>query len=315
MARLRRATVAKQQGPVLLACMESWLLAVESAGRSPATLASYRDAVTRLAEAVGNPPVEQVAADDVRRWLAEMRRRGLSANTLSSRFRGARRFFGWVEAEGLIAASPMQRLEAPKVPLTEPPGYSDDELRRLVNSCDTRTPTGARDRAIFLTLYGTGLRASELIQLRKDDVMKRGAGQVLRVLGKGGRERLISLTPTVREAIALYLLRRGEDDDPALWLGERGPLCTSGVRQICQRRGRQAGVGNCHPHRFRNTALSAMLDAGMDRGAVMRIAGHATEAMLRRYTGYAEQRRANEALQAAGHVERIDWRKKRSPRR
>ncbi len=304
MAKLRRIS---QQSPTMLAAMESYLLAQDAAGLAPVTLHHYRNQLQGIAAVWGNPPLDTITAEQVRGYLVALRQAGRKPTTCSARYRTLTTFFRWAVREGLIAAAPTDRVDAPRLPETQPAGFSEDELRRLVAACNPKTAAGARDRAMILTLFATGLRIGELAQLRKDDVLSTGVEHTIRVRGKGHRERLITIGKLAREAIALYLLRRGEDDEPALWLGERGPLCVSGLKQRVEAVGLKAGVAGCHAHRFRNTALNAMLAAGMDAAQVARIAGHKRLEMLRHYVAFDEQRRANQTLQAIGHVERIDW--------
>jgi integrase/recombinase XerD len=243
----------------------AWLVAVEAAGRSSLTSRTYHNAWRALERLLGPRALGAVTADDLRRALVALRGRyrPKSVQTYAAAWRA---LFAWCVAEGLLRESPMARVPVPQPPLVERPGLTAEEIARLARACEGRTLRDARDRALVLTLLATGLRASELLQLRRADVEE--AAGLLRVRGKGNRERVIALERVARAAVSRYLLLRGQDGEPALWLGERGPLTLRGLWEVCRRRGEQAGIPGLHPHRLRRAALGLWLDAGLPEEAV-----------------------------------------------
>lgn len=307
MARLGRS---KPSGALLSKVLESWLAHLDLAGRSTATLTLYRQSMRLLVTNVGDIPVGDVTSDHIRTWLMALRETHKPAS-IAARYRCARAFFNWAEAEERIDATPMKRIPAPKVAQTEPPGFSDAELTSIVATCNPRTPVGARDRALLLVFAGTALRLSEVAGLTRQDVIQAGPSErYIRIVGKGDKERLVALESSVRKALADWLEYR-DDDDPALWIGERGRLQSHALYDIIRKHGEAAGVENVHPHRFRNFALSNMLASGLDPAAVQRLAGHANLAQTQHYVNHNEQRRANDRLLEVSPLSRIDWTKGR----
>ena len=297
MAKTVRNMRRAAPSPRLLAAGESYLLALDAENKAPKTITTYRTALKALAGALADPAINEVTAEQVRRLLVQMRDDGRAAATRRTYAVIWRAYFGWLVDEGLLGETPMERVGMPQLPSIEPPGFTDDELRRLLATCDAATEMGARDRAILLTLVATGLRLAEVLQLQRADVVVDAvAVPMLRIIGKGSKERRIALQRPARDAIHRYLLLRGEDDKPALWLSEKGTLTDSGLYQMVAKRGRLAGIEGVHPHRFRRAALGMMSDAGLPEADVQRIAGHKTAAMTRHYTAWSAADRSNAAL-------------------
>lgn len=294
----------------------SYLVALDAAGRSPNTIATYRYAGKALIAVTGDLALDALTPDGVRRAIVQLRVAGRAPKTLRVYSAAWSALYRWAVLEGLIEVSPLDRVERPRVPVREAPGLSPEQLSRIAAVCEPRTLAGARDRAIILTLAATGLRSAELLRLRRADVVEESAAaRYIHVIGKGNRERLIALQRPARDAIGRYLLLRGQDDEPALWISERGALAWAGLYAICRRRGDQAGVPGCHPHRFRRAALSLMLDAGLPEADVQRLAGHRSAAMTRMYTSYSQERRSNDALLEASPLERAGVGAVKRPRR
>lgn len=295
MAKLRR-----QVPPLTVStCRDLFLLTLEAEGRSPATRRVYDAALRRFSAATGDPPLATIDAQTIERFLVACKRDALKPRSLRTYHAALSSFFAWAQQRGLVKTVATKDVTRIALPKTVPQGFSADELRRLLAACDARSPVGARDRALILVLYATGLRVGELCALTRTAYEQ---GRVLRVVGKGNKERLVALQADAAGAIEHYLLLRGSDDDPALWLGHRGPMTTSGVWQALRTVGERAGVEHVHPHRFRHTALAAMLQAGLGEVAVMQIAGHASVTQLSHYVQWAQAIRANDALIAADYV-------------
>lgn len=293
--------------PRLAAATEAFLYACDARGYSRNTRVIYELGLRRFREVVGDLTVAELTPEHVLQFQVACRAQGCAAKTVRTYYGAVRSFVTWAHSSGLITSDPCATLLPPKLPSRVPRGFTGEEVQRLLAWPDVRTLLGARDRALMLVLLSTGLRVGELVQLRREDVLQRGSTRLLHVVGKGDKERAIPLLPEVREALALYLLRRGEDECPALWLSltTGSGLRTVGVRSMLRSASAATGVERVHPHRFRNTALSAMLDAGMSVHDVMAISGHSTEAMLRHYVSYSQARRASDALLAADPLRRF----------
>ena len=157
----------------------------------------------------------------------------------------------------------MVNMTPPKLPETLPPVLTDDELRRLVTTAEGNSFTQRRDMALMRALLDTGARAAEVMNLTVNDV-DRDLGEIV-VIGKGNRERRVAYGKSTGQAIDRYLRSRQQHrhrDLPWFWIGERGRITDSGLRQMLERRGVKAGVANVHAHRFRHAAADAYLKRG-----------------------------------------------------
>ena len=214
--------------------------------------------------------------------------RGLSGHTKNGYLRATRTFWNWLEAEEIIMNNPFDRIKVPKPPKKVIQPFVDDQVMQMLSVIDTSTPIGHRDATITITLMDTGLRASELANLRLVDVNLNQRS--LKVLGKGAKERTVPIAATVQRAIAKYL--RSYRPRPAnqlvdhLFLTRAGkPLSVNRIEAIIENCGRKAGIEGvrCSPHTFRHTFALSYLRNGGNVFALQRVLGHETLDMVRRY--------------------------------
>lgn len=283
---------------------------------SPKTVKAYLEALTLLAgfltsrgmptdvAAIRREHLESFIEDQLQRW---------KATTAANRFASIRPFFGWLVEEGEIRESPMARMRKPKVPELAPPVLADSQLQALFASCDGNGFDDRRDAALLRVFLSTGARLSEVANLRwtPDSPTTNDIdldARLLRVMGKGRRERLTRLSPKTVRALDRYLRVRAKHSAsslPHLWLGLKGRLSDSGITQVVRRRGTQAGIPGLHPHLFRHQYAHEALAAGLQEGEVMALAGWRTREMLSRYAKSAERDRALAAADRVNVGDRI----------
>ena len=234
--------------------------------------------------------LERIDAPTVRSWLAEMTRAGLSKRSQGRALAAVRSFFRWACRVGLARANPASRVRTPKTPRTLPRHLRPGEVEDLLEAPTGPAPEIARDRAILELLYAAGLRVSELVSLDWSDLDLRA--RVLRVVGKGGRERMVPFGRPAQEALGAWRARweetrRGaQGDGEPVFLNRRGGRLTDrSVRRILDRWVETtASARGVHPHALRHSFATHLLERGADLRASQELLGHASLATTQRYT-------------------------------
>jgi len=264
-------------------------------GASANTLAAYRRDLAGYATFMagrGIDTVDGVARDDVAAWLAELQRSGLAPATVERRLAAAKSFHRFLVAEGLAEREPTADLPLPSVPERLPDAVSIADMDRFLSQPFPETPAGARDRAILETLYGCGLRVSELTGLDVADVER--SSRLLRVVGKGDKERVVPIGGAALRAVEVYLrdgrpmLRsahgRTRPDPGALFLSARGSRVTrQAVHGLVRDYGRRVGL-ELHPHTLRHSFATHLLEGGADLRVLQEMLGHADISTTQVYT-------------------------------
>lgn len=233
-------------------------------------------------------PLELATYRQLRPYLAQVAR-GRRKTTLARKLASLRTFFTFLQVQGRLETNPAALAPTPKLDKPLPRFLTVDEVVQLLGRPEGGDFARVRDLAILEVFYAGGLRLSELAGLTLADVdLERG---VLKVLGKGGRERLAFLGRPARQALAAYLpareallARRGMATSALFLNRQGGPLSARGVARIVAARARQAGVpGGLNPHALRHSFATHLLEGGADLRAVQELLGHASISSTQRY--------------------------------
>lgn len=250
------------------ALLKRYLATKRVEGLADSTLRRYADINLALIRFL-RKQLYEVTTYDLRFYLAVRRQQGRVSNrTLDGMRRCFSSFFAWLSAEGLIGRNPCAALKQIKYRKTVKKPYTATEMERIRQAC-----TNMRDLALVEFLYATGCRVSEVAGL---DIMDVDLDALeCTVLGKGNKERTVYLTEVAAMYLQQYLDTR-RDAGEALFTGRKGMrIGKNGIEAIIKRLGRRAGVENAHPHRYRRTRATNLLDRGMNIQDVAAILGHA----------------------------------------
>jgi site-specific recombinase XerD len=272
--------------------LRSWELHLRAERKSPKTIDGYTESARQLVDfltAAGMPTeAHAVRREHVEAFIVHLLETRSPA-TASVRFRAIQQLFKWLADEGEIPTSPMERMKPPKLDEPEVPVIDDADIRKLVAACKGTGFAERRDTALVLLLLDTGGRLSEVSGLKVDQI--NWDHGVAMVLGKGRRERSLPMGPTTLKALDGYVRarrRHGAADSEWLWLGGKGRLTGSGIRQAIRRRCREAGIDEIHPHQLRHTFAHSFLAAGGNETDLMRLAGWRSRSMVSRYAARNE---------------------------
>lgn len=260
-------------------------------GASPNTLSAYRRDLAgfQLFVREQRSTMRRVGTSEIAEYLLRLRRKGLGPRSVARHLSAVRGLYRFLLREGQLRRDPTEPLEAPRLPQRLPRTLSFEELTSLIESADTETPVGLRDRALLELLYATGMRASECNALRIEDV-NLPAGYVV-VTGKGSRQRLVPVGAQALHWLRRYLtearpaiVKRG--DPGTLFVNRRGGrLSRQGLWGIIKKAARRAGVRRAvSPHTLRHSFASHLLERGADLRSVQTMLGHADISTTQIYT-------------------------------
>ena len=274
-------------------------LAVSAARLAPRTVEAYRRDLVALTDFLGHKP-SQATAEELERYVAELRARGLAATTIARRMAAARSFFRHQVLIGAQAENPAADVGLPRRARRLPRTLSPGEAERLIEAANGVAPRDLRDRALVELLYGAGLRVSEAVGLERNGVDLEE--RLVRSIGKGGKERIVPLGRSAVDALRRYLSRGRPFLDkrhrPELFLNAKGgPLTRAGAFLILRRLADRAGLEptRIHPH---------LLEGGADLRSVQEMLGHADLATTELYTHVTDRRRREAYFSAHPHAKR-----------
>jgi integrase/recombinase XerD len=280
----------------LAALLPSWQLALKAERKSPGTIRTYTDGVTKfLRWCTANSHPAELSRTTVQAFLADLLDEGMEGNTARSRDLALKRYAAWLVDEGELSANPLLGLKPPKADAKVVNALTDDQLKRLIKACEGKSLQDRRDGAIVRLMAETGMRAGEALALEVSDV-NLPDGLVTVVRGKGGKGRIAPFGSQTAAALDRYLRARRSHrlaDTGALWVGGGGKsFGYHGLNAVLKARAKAAGIEGFHLHLLRHTAATRWLRAGGSEGGLMAVAGWSTRAMLDRYTGASASERA-----------------------
>jgi integrase/recombinase XerC len=277
--------------------LENWLASMAALkGASENTLNAYRADVldfiafmtNHYAEAQGLGPLSRITVSDMRSWMAHLRGQGAAPRSAARKLSAVKSFYRWLsEREGFEATSVLAA-RAPRFQKKLPRPLSADAARAVIDTVGDQGRAdwiGARDAAVVTLLYGCGLRISEALGLTGRDLP---LGDVLRIIGKGGKERIVPVIPAAREAVARYVKMAPfpiGTHDPVFRGARGGPLQARMVQKVTAAARMQLGLpSTATPHAMRHSFATHLLEAGGDLRAIQELLGHSSLSTTQAYT-------------------------------
>lgn len=227
----------------------------------------------------------------IERYLGELMSLGLEVSTLARNISSIRNYHAFLISEGWAEANPAELVDLPKQTKHLPEVLTIEEVEEILDAPDVNTPDGLRDKAILECLYATGMRVSELVSLTRQQLVPEL--QLVRVLGKGSKERLIPIGKPALNALTKYMksarplfLRKDKETGERLFLNQRGgPISRMGVYNIVKKAANEAGVRKkVYPHIFRHSFATHLLEGGADLRDVQEMLGHVSILTTEIYT-------------------------------
>jgi tyrosine recombinase XerC len=256
------------------------------------TILNYRLDLEDFKKFLSDTQIENVDYLTLRKYLAVLKERNLGTRTVGRRLSALRSFFKFLTREGYLKTNPISVLSSPKQEKHLPSFMTEEEVSRLIESAfakNEKDERGLRDRAILETFYSTGMRISEVVGLNITDIDF--IGGIVKVMGKGKKERIVPIGETAIAAIRAYLEKRRKQAE-ALFLNKNGKRITArGTRNIVVKYIRLAGIKQgVSAHTFRHSFATHLLNRGADLRTVQELLGHANLSTTQIYTHLTTER-------------------------
>ena len=265
--------------------LKLFLLSCKVEELSPFTIRNYDQKLgvfARFCLTIGIINAQQITTHHIRSFLLKLQDT-CQRVSIYNNYRALKRFFAWMVEEGILKQSPMSSIHIRKPPDKVIQPFKPEHIRDLLLLCDDNKFLGARNQAIILMLFDTGLRLSELANIQVKDIDF--DHETIKVMGKGAKERVVRIGKKTQKALLRYLLMRS-DGLPCLWVSEeRKPLTHWGIEIMINRLGKRAAFTGirCSPHTFRHTSATQSLRNGAMLEQVKSLLGHSTLYMTMRY--------------------------------
>lgn len=277
----------------MIAHSDEWLnnLLIQQ-GLSEHTVSAYKHDLETLETYMDSSSISlaEIDEDNLLLFSIFLSQKGDSKRTIARRLSCLRKFFAWLFEEKYIKQNPAELLDTPKLPLYLPEVLSIEEIQRLLSAPDTSTKLGQRDLAMLHLLYASGLRVSELVHVKATDIdFQRG---IIRVFGKGKKERLIPIHTTALAILTDYLQNtrnqfiKDQNADDELFLNRSGKKLTrQGIWKLIKRYALLANIQDIiSPHTLRHSFATHLLEGGADLRTVQILLGHSDLAATELYT-------------------------------
>lgn len=250
------------------------------------TIRAYRKDLDEFIALTGTKKPEEIDLMDVRGFVAKQIKDGLEKSSAGRRLASVRSFLKFLHREGYIQANPAKLVSTPKTSQLLPNFLSVDDVFSLIEMPKGIGFQPSRDRAVLELLYSSGLRVSEIAGLTVEDVNTREG--ILKVRGKGKKERLLPIGSKALDAIKTYMVERIllKRKDKAMFLNRSGTVLSDrSIRRIVVKYAKQTGIhGKIGPHTLRHTFASHMLQGGADLRVIQELLGHSSLSTTQKYT-------------------------------
>jgi len=256
---------------------------------SPHTLRGYLSDLEQLSAFLGDKELSSVDHQTLRRFIARLMQGEVKKSSIARKLSAIRAFFRYLNCEGILTSNPARLVATPRREKRLPAVLTADDALRLMEAPSAKKPadhdTMLRDRAVLETLYSTGIRASELIGMNREDIDRHDS--LIRVRGKGRRERIVPVGSKALDAIDAYLgSLTGSTEIAAVFIGPSGKRLTARtVQRILENHRKQLGLlQKASPHTLRHSFATHLLESGADLRAIQELLGHASLSTTQRYT-------------------------------
>ena len=261
-------------------------------GLSKNTVSSYENDISSFLSWLNKKQInyQQVSGKNINEFISNLFNSGLKSSSINRKISSIKHFYLFLSKKKIIKYSPADEIETPKQEKYLPISMSEDEVERLLSSPNSNRIIERRDKAMIEILYATGMRISELVNLKLTDVDFNRS--VLKVFGKGSKERLVPYGEKAAEALDIYLRDRKRSDSKNIFLSNRGSQITRGafwqrIKIYIKRENLKSSIS---PHTLRHAFATHLLNRGADLRSVQILLGHSDLSTTQIYTHIAKQR-------------------------
>jgi len=261
-------------------------------GLSKNTVSSYENDISSFLSWLNNKQInyQQVSGNNINEFISKLFNSGLKSSSINRKISSIKHFYLFLSKKKIIKYSPADEIETPKQEKYLPVSMSEDEVERLLSSPNPNQIIERRDKAMIEILYATGMRISELVNLKLTDIDFNRS--VLKVFGKGSKERLVPYGEKAAEALDIYLRDRKKSDSKNVFLSNRGSQITRGafwqrIKIYIKRENLKSSIS---PHTLRHAFATHLLNRGADLRSVQILLGHSDLSTTQIYTHIAKQR-------------------------